>query len=80
MNFPDSKIVEAAELSGQRFFLNLSSRFAGSQGGGKFGRNTGQSLEFVEHREYQPGDDIRHLDWSAVARSDKLSIKLFRKK
>lgn len=78
MNFPDSKIVETAELSGQRFFLNLSSRFAGSQGGGKFGRNTGQSLEFVEHREYQPGDDIRHLDWSAVARSDKLSIKLFR--
>lgn len=74
----DKKILESAELSGQRFHLNLSSRFAGSQGGGKYGAKTGQSLEFVEHREYQPGDDIRHLDWSAVARSDKLAIKLFR--
>lgn len=72
------KILEAAEISGQRFHLNLSSRFLGAQGGGRFGNKTGQSLEFVEHREYQPGDDIRHLDWSAAARSDKLAIKLFR--
>ncbi len=78
MNKADTKIIESAELSGQRFHLNLSARFAGGQGGGKFGSKTGQSLEFVEHREYQPGDDIRHLDWSAVARSDKLAIKLFR--
>lgn len=74
----EKKILESAILSGQRFHFNLSSRFSGGQGGGKFGTKTGQSLEFVEHREYQPGDDIRHVDWSAVARSDKLSIKLFR--
>lgn len=74
----DKNILVSAELSGQRFHLNFSSRFSGTQGGGKFGSKTGQSLEFVEHREYQPGDDIRHLDWSAVARSDKLAIKLFR--
>ncbi len=78
MNKVNKKNLEAAELSGQRFCFNLSSRFSGSQGGGKYGSKTGQSLEFVEHREYQPGDDIRHLDWSAVARSDKLAIKLFR--
>ena len=78
MNKVDKKILESAVLSGQRFHFNLSSRFSGGQGGGKFGSKTGQSLEFVEHREYQPGDDIRHVDWSAVARSDKLSIKLFR--
>ena len=74
----DNNILKSAELSGQRFFFNLSSRFSGTQGGGKFGSKTGQSLEFIEHREYQPGDDIRHVDWSAVARSDKLAIKLFR--
>lgn len=74
----NSKILASAELSGQRFELNLSSRFAGAQGGGKYGSKTGQSLEFVEHRDYQPGDDIRHLDWNVVARSDKLAIKLFR--
>lgn len=78
MNNDLRKILEAAEISGQRFCFNLSSRFLGSQGGGRFGNRTGQSLEFVEHREYQPGDDIRHLDWSAAARSDKLAIKLFR--
>ena len=74
----NSKILASAELSGQRFELNLSSRFAGAKGGGKYGSKTGQSLEFVEHRDYQPGDDIRHLDWNVVARSDKLAIKLFR--
>ena len=78
MNKIKSKILKSAEISGQRFEFNLSNRFLGTQGGGKFGSKTGQSLEFVEHREYQPGDDIRHIDWSAVARSDKLAIKLFR--
>ena len=78
MNKVKSNVLKSAEISGQRFNLNLSSRFLGSQGGGKFGSKTGQSLEFVEHREYQPGDDIRHIDWNAVARSDKLAIKLFR--
>lgn len=72
------KTVEAAEMAGQRFYLNVSSRFSGLQGGNRFGRNTGNSLEFMDHREYQPGDDIRHIDWSALARSDKVTVKLFR--
>jgi uncharacterized protein (DUF58 family) len=42
------------------------------------GRGTGSSLEFQEYREYMPGDDIRHLDWSAFGRSDQLMIRLFR--
>ncbi|MDD3146076.1 MAG: DUF58 domain-containing protein [Candidatus Riflebacteria bacterium] len=70
--------LEAAELAGQRFYLNVSSRFSGLQGGTRFGRNTGNSLEFLDHREYQPGDDIRHIDWNALARSDRLTVKLFR--
>lgn len=74
----NKQILESAELSGERFYLNISSSFSGFQGGGKFGNRAGQSLEFVEHRDYQPGDDIRHLDWGAVARTDKLAIKLFR--
>lgn len=72
------KTVEAAEIAGQRFYLNVSSRFSGLQGGNRFGRNTGNSLEFMDHREYQPGDDIRHIDWSALARSDRVTVKLFR--
>jgi uncharacterized protein (DUF58 family) len=32
----------------------------------------------MDHREYQPGDDLRRIDWSAYARSDKLTVKLYR--
>lgn len=42
------------------------------------GRGTGSSLEFQEYREYAAGDDIRHLDWAAYARSDTLMVRLFR--
>lgn len=37
----------------------------------------GFSVEFSEHRDYSPGDEIRHLDWKAYARSDRYFIKLF---
>ena len=38
----------------------------------------GSSLEFMDHRAYQPGDDLRRIDWSAFARSDRLTVKLYR--
>jgi uncharacterized protein (DUF58 family) len=37
----------------------------------------GYSAEFSEYRDYQPGDDLRHLDWRFYARADKLCIKRF---
>ncbi len=40
-------------------------------------RRRGQSLEFADHREYTPGDDIRHVDWSLSARGDRLLVRLF---
>ncbi|MBK9976288.1 MAG: DUF58 domain-containing protein [Planctomycetes bacterium] len=35
----------------------------------------GFSVEFAQHREYVPGDDLRYLDWKAYAKSDKYYIK-----
>ncbi|MGF1527014.1 MAG: DUF58 domain-containing protein [Candidatus Competibacterales bacterium] len=35
----------------------------------------GASTEFAEHRPYQPGDDLRRLDWRVYARRDRLYIK-----
>ena len=35
----------------------------------------GFSVEFAEHREYTPGDDLKHLDWKVFGRSDRLFIK-----
>jgi uncharacterized protein (DUF58 family) len=37
----------------------------------------GFSVEFAEHRMYQPGDEPRYLDWRLLARSDRLYIKQF---
>ncbi len=37
----------------------------------------GFSVEFAEHRPYQPGDDLRYLDWKILARSDRWVIKQF---
>jgi len=37
----------------------------------------GQSVEFLQHREYVVGDDLRHVDWKVWARQDRLYIKQF---
>lgn len=37
----------------------------------------GSSIEFAEHRPYFPGDDVRHVDWKAYAKSDRLFVKEF---
>lgn len=37
----------------------------------------GYSVEFAQHREYTRGDDLRHLDWKAWGKSDRLYIKQF---
>lgn len=37
----------------------------------------GFSIEFAEHREYVPGDDLRYLDWKVFGRTDKYHLKQF---
>ena len=37
----------------------------------------GFSVEFTEHRAYQPGDELRYLDWRMLGRSDRLFVKQF---
>ena len=37
----------------------------------------GFSVEFSEYREYEPGDDLRHVDWKVYARSDRLYVKQY---
>lgn len=38
----------------------------------------GRGMEFDESRPYQPGDDVRHLDWRVTARTGKAYSKMFR--
>jgi len=37
----------------------------------------GSSVEFAEHKEYSPGDEIRHVDWRAYAKADRYYVKQF---
>lgn len=37
----------------------------------------GFSVEFAEHRPYQPGDELRYVDWKALARTDRLTVKQY---
>jgi len=37
----------------------------------------GYSIEFSEHREYVPGDDLRHVDWKVFGRTDKFYVKQY---
>jgi uncharacterized protein (DUF58 family) len=37
----------------------------------------GFSVEFAEHRMYQPGDELRYVDWKILGRNDRLYVKQF---
>jgi len=39
--------------------------------------HAGTSIEFTEHKEYAPGDEIRRIDWKAVGRVDRYYVKQF---
>ncbi len=57
--------------------LAMKGRARGGAGGTRRSRQTGSSAEFSDYREYIPGDDIRRLDWNAMARFDRLFLKLY---
>src|SRR5687768_1050258 len=50
----------------------------GGRLGERLGAGTGSSLEFQDYRPYVPGDDLRHVDWTAYARSEVLTVRLYR--
>ena len=47
------------------------------QSGGHLSRFRGRGMEFAEVRAYQPGDDVRSIDWRVTARRGKVHTKLF---
>ncbi len=61
----------------RRFALRLPGRVRGPGIGIHQSPDHGTGAEFVEHRAYTRGDDLRDLDWRASARGDRLYIKRF---
>ena len=70
--------LSEGERAGQRYALRLPRQTPRGATGLALGQRAGSSLEFKDHREYQVGDDLRHIDWNAYARSDQLTVKLYR--
>jgi uncharacterized protein (DUF58 family) len=40
-------------------------------------RRAGHGVELADYRSYSPGDDYRHIDWNAYARTERLLLRLF---
>jgi len=68
---------EALDLA-QRFSLAIERVPPRGLAGERLGRASGASLEFQDRRPYEAGDDVRHVDWRALARSDQLVVRLWR--
>ncbi len=60
--------------------LRIRSRrtFLGSKQGGHISLKRGHGIEFSDYRQYELGDNPRHIDWGVYARSERLYVKRFR--
>jgi uncharacterized protein (DUF58 family) len=70
--------LRAGEQLGLRYALQIPQVAASGIVGSRAGRRAGSSIDFQDYREYQPGDDLRFIDWGIYARTDRLTVKLFR--
>ena len=60
-----------------RFNLVLRKRVTSSYTGAQKSKSYGTGTDLSDYRKYEPGDDIRMIDWNVFARTDKLHIKRF---
>ncbi len=71
-------IAARAQAWADIFKLPLAHRTWRGQAGDFQGSGVGSSLDFQDHRSYVPGDDPRHINWQAYARTGHYSMKLYR--
>ena len=68
----------AAQRLAERLRLPLGAQAWKGQAGEFRGAGVGSSIDFQDHRDYMPGDDPRHINWQAYARTGQYSMKLYR--
>jgi uncharacterized protein (DUF58 family) len=69
----DRKFLERLE----RLTIHWQKSFAGLVGGHNLSRLAGGGQEFLDHRHFHQGDDLRSVNWRAYLRLDKLFLKMF---
>jgi uncharacterized protein (DUF58 family) len=70
---PEAELARIARILA-RF---LAGRQHSPAGAAATGRTAGQGQEFLDYRQYQPGDDVRAVDWRASARSSALQVRRY---
>src|SRR5262245_47904087 len=71
--FLDLRALSA--LSHMRFVTKH--QIEGSYSGRHRSKQQGGAAEFVDYREYAPGEDLRRLDWKVLARTNRLYVRLY---
>lgn len=73
-----SRFLQTASL-GRLSHLRFVARYRieGSYSGRHHSRQRGGSAEFVDYREYVPGEDLRKVDWKVLGRTDRLYVRLY---
>ena len=73
-----SKYLDLRALTSlQHLRFSTRRRIDGSYSGRHLSRQLGGSAEFVDFREYSPGDDLRRLDWKVMARTGRPYLRLY---
>ena len=73
-----SPFFEPSKLAGlEKMRFATSRRVEGAYSGRHVAKRRGGAGEFVDYREYSPGDDLRRFDWKALGRTGRSYLKLF---
>ena len=73
----DTESLIRLGMGARKIALDLSAGARSILAGAHLSRFRGRGMDFSESREYQPGDDVRHIDWRVTARTGKSHTKLF---
>ncbi len=73
-----SRFFEPGKLSGlEKMRFTTTRRVEGAYSGRHVAKRRGGAGEFIDYREYAPGDDLRRIDWKAMGRTGRSYLKLF---
>ncbi len=76
MSAPTPPLIPADVRSRLRSLRLWPQRASGSRGiGAHASRSRGAGLEFAQYRAYEPGDELRQIDWKLYARSDRFFVR-----